>query len=83
MAQDKVVRYVITHQAEKGHRQLTFAQRGQYTYDTKEECETAMKQCMENGLGKVLNSHEIASLEVRPCECWPNHFDPVGIWFDD
>jgi len=80
---DSVIRYVITHVSDKDQlRTLTQSCQGRDTYPTREEAERLMGLYVANGLDKVLSCAELATLEVRPCECWPNHFDPMGIYFD-
>lgn len=80
-----VTRFVITHVSDKdGLRTLTLPCQGRNTYPTAEYAQLALNAFQgPSGLRKVLSAAEMDSLEVRPCECWPEHFDPKGVYFDD
>lgn len=62
-------------------RTLTFPAQGRYTYATKEEAEKQLKLFEPSLRAKILGKRA-DTLEVRPCKCWPGHFDPRGIYFD-
>lgn len=83
MTSASVTRYVVTHVNKDGWRTLAHAQQGRCTYETPEAAQAwidAARANTGNNLQSVYPSPD--SLEVRPCECWPVHFDPKGIWFD-
>lgn len=83
---ETVIRYVVTHKPEKEGepRVLSFAAQGRYTYATRGEAEKVRDVFLRpEGLPRVLTPAEVASVEVRSCECWAGHYDPVGIYFDD
>lgn len=82
-----VVRYVVTYRQPDGMRTLAFPAQGRYTHDTFEAARADLE--MTFGLGNPNGADRIRSIwgadprfEVRPCECWPGHFDPCGVYFD-
>lgn len=82
-----VQRWVITHvharHAAAGLRSLTFACQGRWTYDSKEVAERELELWKgSQGLPRVLTAAELATLEVRECECWAGGHDPCGMYFD-
>jgi hypothetical protein len=78
-----VKRYVITHVGNNDLRRLTFAQQGRFTYETQAEAEETLAAFTgPQGFARVLSASELASLEVRPCPCWPGHFDPCVYYLD-
>lgn len=79
-----VVRWVITHLDPKaGMRGLTFPKQGRHTYPDEESARAALEEFKKpHGLPRVMPPAVLATLEVRACECWAGHFDPVGYWFD-
>jgi hypothetical protein len=78
-----VTRYVLTYKPDNGMRTLAFAAQGRNTFATPEEAGEALELWSgPEGLPKAFSPSEVASLEVRPCPCWPGHFDPCGIYFD-
>jgi hypothetical protein len=77
----KVTRYVVTH-ISNGHRRLTFAMQGQDTYATEDEAQAKLRTMVEGEINKVLTEDEIKTMAVRPCDCWPNGYDPKGMWFE-
>lgn len=80
---DSVIRYVITHVGKDGLRTLSLGAQGRYTYPTEEAAKDGLKLWAgPQGLPRVLTPDQVATLEVRACECWPGHFDPCGIYFD-
>lgn len=78
---DEVIRYVVTHLAD-GVRTLAHACQGRYTYATPEEAQAWIDAAMKNNTEARLKQFYGLPLEVRPCKCWPGHFDPKGIYFD-
>jgi hypothetical protein len=76
-----VTRYVVTHLNKDRERTLFDPQQGQYTFDTYEGAQRRIYALTTNNdLSRFVPFPD--SLQVRPCECWPVHFDPKGIWFD-
>lgn len=83
-----VTRYVVTHFGRDGLRVLSFPAQGRYTFATRAEAEAAMAALLDvehngNDLASVYGPQAVGSFEVRTCECWPGHFDPKGIYFDN
>lgn len=79
-------RHVITHRNRDGMRTLTFAAQGRNTYGTPEEAGAALAAFLLNSEDTLIQVHGPQSrgtFEVRPCECWPGHNDPKGVWFDN
>lgn len=76
-----VTRYVVT-QERNGTRTLAEPAQGRYTYPTAEDAEDRMKILQIGGIARAIGTATASTLEVRPCECWPGHFDPKGIYFD-
>lgn len=80
-----VTRYVATVIDREGMRTLMTAQQGQYTYATVEECQQWIDAVIRNNSVELFTSvwgqQAIGTIEVRPCKCYPGHFDPVGIYF--
>lgn len=82
---DSVTRFVVTYVNKDGMRTLAHHQQGRWTHATPADAHADLNAMLDN------NSPErVASIwgknprfEVRPCECWPVHFDPKGIWFND
>ena len=82
---ESVTRYVITWVPDRGQgRTLLEPRQGRYTYETKEEAEALMSSFLNNpeGLTRVMSATELRTVEVRPCPCYPGHFDPQTCWFD-
>lgn len=84
-----VVRYVptyIPHEGgNKGMRTLVRDAQGRATFATHDEAERWMLDLLS---GKDSPSFKQVygddpKMEVRPCPCWPGHFDPRGVYFDD
>lgn len=83
---DRVTRYVVTHIDRDGMRRLFGPAQGRFTHETAEEAQAHIDAIINNNGAQTL--HDVygpqdLKLEVRPCECWPGHFDPVGIYFDE
>lgn len=77
-----VTRYVVTHAGNNGLRTLAHAAQGRFTFATREEAEKSLCDMMQNNSRDSLEAVFTLPLEVRPCECWPGHFDPKSIYFD-
>jgi hypothetical protein len=79
-----VTRYVLTYVNKDGMRTLVGPQQGRCTYATPEEAEKHLADLRANNSPERLREFFGVpdKMEVRPCDCWPVHFDPVGIYFD-
>lgn len=83
---DTVIRYVVTKVDKNGMRTLAMAAQGRNTYASAEEAQTwldAMRNSPHNSAQTLQSVYgDVTKMEVRPCECWPVHFDPKGVYFD-
>lgn len=82
-----VTRYVVTHINREGLRTISSpASQGRYTHATREDAETALRNLNANNsadtLAQVFGAQALDTFEVRQCPCYPNHFDPMNVWFD-
>ena len=78
------IRFVITKPAldmPPNTRVLAQHAQGQYTYATEEEAVSRMREILQNNSLRTLESLGMTDLRVDPCECWPVHFDPKGVYF--
>jgi hypothetical protein len=82
VSQEYVVRYVITHVGKYSMRTLAQSAQGRYTYATEAEAQTMIDAMMANNSRATLESVYGLPLEVRPCKCYPGHFDPQSVYFD-
>ena len=76
-------RYVVTCVAplfNDGTRELWDAMQGRYTFATPEEAQARIDAAIANNAPYVMEA--FGPLEVRPCECYSGHFDPVGRYFN-
>ena len=82
---DSVTRYVVTHVNREGLRTLSLGCQGRWTYATREEAQAQLDAMLANNERSALEGlyGNVSQIEVRPCECWPDHFDPKGIYFDE
>jgi hypothetical protein len=78
MITESVIRYVATRIDADGDRVLAYAAQGRNTFATPQEAQRWIDAVKRNNAAS-LNPD---TLEVRPCECYPKHFDPKGIYFD-
>ena len=81
---DTVIRYVPTYVNKDGMRTLMRGAQGRFTFATQAEAATWMAQVTaNNSAGSLQQAYgDNPQFEVRPCACWPGHFDPKGIYFD-
>ncbi len=77
-----VIRYVATRLNADGDRVLAVAAQGRNTYATEQEAQAWIDAVKSNNNADSIAFLRAETLEVRPCECWPGHFDPKGIYFD-
>lgn len=82
-ADNPVIRYVVTHLDRNGMRTLAAAAQGHFTYATRAEAQSHLDAMLANNSDDRLRSVYGFPLEVRACRCWPVHFDPIGVYFDD
>jgi predicted aminopeptidase len=77
-----ITRYVVTHVGRDGLRTLASAAQGRYTYATYDEAQAHLDALLEHNSPERLREVYGLPLEVRACNCWPVHFDPMGVYFD-
>jgi hypothetical protein len=78
-----VIRYVVTHLDKEGRRVLAHPRQGRHTYATPGEAQAWIDAALKNNSESTLRSVFGFPLEVRPVECFPGHFDPMTMYFDD
>ena len=83
MNQPYVTRYVVTCLGRDGVRQLADPMQGRWTYATREEAQARIEALVANNHPERITGTMGTKLEVRECDCYPGHFDPVGIYFED
>lgn len=84
-AVDYVIRYVPTYLNKHGQRTLMRAAQGRNTFATEQEAQEwieAVTRNNSNGLVTQIWGTD-PQFAVRPCKCWPGHFDPKSVYFDD
>ena len=81
---DSVTRYVPTYVNRDGMRTLMRGAQGRATYATAAEAQEWLAAVVQNTSAETIRQiwGDNPRFEVRDCECWPNHFDPKGVWFD-
>lgn len=81
---DFVTRYVPTYINKDGMRTLMGAAQGRNTFATEGEAQEWITAVTENNSADTLRQiwGDDPQFAVRPCPCWPGHFDPKGVWFD-
>ena len=77
-----VNRYVVTIPCKDGvGRTLMRPAQGRFTYATPEEAQAWIDGYLANNSQAVID--EVGrDVQVRPCKCYPEHFDPMEVWFD-
>lgn len=84
MDRPSVTRYVGTYVNQNGQRTLMTAAQGRNTFATREDAQAWVDAVtMHHG---PFAARQIwgddPRFEVRPCPCYPVHFDPQTCWFD-
>lgn len=76
-----VTRWVITRIDRNGDRILAEPRQGRYTYATEEEAQATLDAMRANSSADTLRSvfGDVSRMAVRPCPCYPGHFDPQKI----
>jgi hypothetical protein len=84
---DTCTRYVLTKVDANGMRTLATPAQGRETHATEAEARERLARILDPAtnaddvLRSVYGCTEL--MDVRPCECYAVHFDPVGVYFDD
>lgn len=81
---ESVTRYVATYVQADGQRKLMFGSQGRNTFATPEEAQAWIDAVTANNSADNVRQvwGDEPRFEVRPCPCWPGHFDPQTIYFD-
>lgn len=81
---ESVTRYVGTYINKDGMRTLMGASQGRNTFATAQEAQTWVDAVQTNNGAETLQQvwGSNPRFEVRPCPCYPGHFDPQNVWFD-
>ena len=82
---DRLTRFVVTYvDSHTGFRTLAHPCQGRYTFATAEEAGAYMLAMLSNNGPELIASiwGPDPRFEVRPCSCYPGHFDPAGIYFE-
>lgn len=82
---DSVIRYVPTYVSKRyNQRTLMRPAQGRATFATAEEAKAWIEAVIGNNHADTIAQIWGANpqFEVRPCPCWPVHFDPKTCWFD-
>lgn len=82
---DYVIRYVPTYLNKHGQRTLMRAAQGRNTFATEQEAQEWIEAVTRNNSNGIVTQIWGADPQfaVRPCKCWPGHFDPKSVYFDD
>jgi len=80
---EHVTRYVGTYVNSNGERTLMSAAQGRHTYASAEEAQAWIDAVTTNNSADTLRQvwGDNPQFEVRPCPCYPGHFDPQTVWF--
>lgn len=76
-----VTRYVLTciwKDIPSAGRDFLEPRQGRYTYPDFATADAYRTVLLADGSLAARYPHAAATLEVRPVECWPGHFDPCG-----
>jgi hypothetical protein len=76
-----VTRYVATYVNREGIRTLMSAAQGRNTFDTASEAQAWIDAVTAVNSADNKLWGDDPQFAVRPCPCWPGHFDPQTIWF--
>lgn len=84
MSEQAVTRYVPTYVNKEGMRTLMRNAQGRDTFQTAQEAQDWIAAVTANNNADTIKQiwGDNANFEVRPCLCWPGHFDPKSVWFD-
>ncbi len=79
-----VTRYVPTYVNKDGMRTLMRPAQGRFTFGTVTEAQGWIVAVTTVNTPDTLRQvwGDNPRFEVRPCECWPGHFDPKGVYFN-
>ncbi len=80
-----VTRFVGTYVNKDGERTLMTPSQGRHTYATAEEAQAWVDAVTANNSASTVRQvwGDNPRFEVRPCPCYPVHFDPQNVWFEE
>lgn len=80
-----VTRFVATYVNKDGMRTLIAPAQGRYTYELAVQAQAWIDSITANNSPDRIREiwGDNPRFEVRPCLCWPGHFDPKNVWFDN
>jgi hypothetical protein len=83
MDRPSVTRYVGTY-VRDGQRRLMTPAQGRNTFETESQAQAWLDAVTGNNTADTVRQvwGEDPRFEVRPCPCYPDHFDPQTCWFD-
>lgn len=79
-----VTRFVGTYINARGQRTLMTSSQGRFTFATEAAAQQWVDAVTANNSEDTRRKvwGENPRFEVRPCPCWPEHYDPQTVWFD-
>lgn len=88
---DTVVRYAVTHIHRNGGRMLTFPAQGRHTHETPWTAQQLIFDMERLGdeqgdagrIESIYGAQAVGTFQVRAVACYPGHFDPKGIYFEN
>jgi hypothetical protein len=81
---ESVTRYVPTYINKDGMRTLMRPAQGRDTFETAQAAQAWIDAVTANNAADTVKQiwGDDPQFEVRPCPCYPDHFDPQTVWFD-
>jgi len=79
-----VTRYVATYVNAHGERVLMRPAQGRNTFDGPMAAQEWLEAVTQNNSRDTIRQiwGDDPQFEIRPCPCWPGHFDPQTRYFD-
>lgn len=79
-----VIRWVVTHVGKDGYRVMSFARQGRHTFAAKQPAQDWIDSALKNNSPSTLKQAygDVSKMEPRECRCYPNHFDPMQMYFE-
>lgn len=84
-ARESVTRYVATYVNKDGMRTLMGAAQGRCTFMTPDGAQAWIDAVTNVNSAETVRQNwgDDPRFEVRPCPCYPGHFDPQTVWFGE
>jgi hypothetical protein len=82
---ESVTRYVATYVNRDSMRTLMGAAQGRFTYASAEAAQRWIDAVTAINSADTIRQvwGDNPQFEVRPCPCYPGHFDPQTVWFGE